>query len=116
MSPGSIFFNKKYSFIYTILFSLLISSLIFIIFCDIRILNPTHTKWLMPGDSEAHWLNWLFYQQSPLFQIPLFQNYAYGEELSLTITLNDSIPLMAFIFKAFQNYICLLYTSDAADE
>ena len=59
----------------------------------------------MPGDSEAHWLNWLFYQQSPLFQIPFFQNYAYGEELSLTITLNDSIPLMAFIFKAFQNYI-----------
>ena len=68
-------------------------------------MNPSHTIWLMPGDSEAYWLNWLFYQQSPLFQIPLFGNYAYGEELSLSIALNDSIPLMAFFFKIFQNYI-----------
>ena len=55
--------------------SLFLSILCFLYFCDIRILDPNFNKWLMPGDSETYWLNWLFYQESSIFQIPIFKNF-----------------------------------------
>lgn len=85
--------------------SLFLSILCFLYFCDIRILDPNFNKWLMPGDSETYWLNWLFYQESSIFQIPIFKNFNYGMDLSSTIALNDSLPIMAFIFKLFQNIL-----------
>ncbi len=88
-----------------VIVSLVLSTLSFVYFCDIRILDPTFNKWLMPGDSETYWLNWLFYQESSLIQIPIFKNYNYGMELSSTIALNDSLPIMAFVFKIFQSLL-----------
>lgn len=96
--------SRKFDFI-TIITSLILSILAFTYFCDLRILNPTFNKWLMPGDSETYWLNWLFYQESTLFQIPIFKNYNYGMDLSSTIALNDSLPIMAFVFKVFQDLL-----------
>ena len=85
--------------------SLILSILSFVYFCDIRILDPAFNKWLIPGDSETYWLNWLFFQESTLFQLPIFKNYNYGMELSSTIALNDSLPIMALVFKIFQNFL-----------
>ena len=96
--------SNKFNFI-AIIASLILSLLAFVYFCDIRILDPSFNKWLMPGDSETYWLNWLFYQQSTIFQIPIFKNYSYGMELSSTIALNDSLPIMALIFKTIQGIL-----------
>ena len=96
--------SNKFNLI-AIIASFILSLLAFVYFCDIRILNPSFNKWLMPGDSETYWLNWLFYQQSTIFQIPIFKNYSYGMELSSTIALNDSLPIMALIFKLIQGIL-----------
>ena len=106
LKDGSLSFSISNRFdIINIIASLLISFLAFSYFCDIRILNPSFTKWLMPGDSETYWLNWLFYQQSSIFQIPIFKNYSYGNELSSTLALNDSLPIMALLYKSIQQIL-----------
>jgi len=106
LKDGSFSFSIGNRFdIINIIASLLISFLAFSYFCDIRILNPSFTKWLMPGDSETHWLGWLFYQQSSIFQIPIFKNYSYGNELSTTLALNDSLPIMALLYKSIQQIL-----------
>ena len=106
LKDGSFSFSIGNRFdIINIIASLLISFLAFSYFCDVRILNPSFTKWLMPGDSETYWLNWLFYQQSSIFQIPIFKNYSYGNELSSTLALNDSLPIMALLYKSIQQIL-----------
>jgi hypothetical protein len=64
-----------------------------------KILDPTHTTWLMNGDPTQHWLGWEFFRHTPPLQWPLGANPNYGMELGSSIVFSDSIPLLAFPFK-----------------
>jgi len=77
----------------------------FLYFTGGSILDFSYIEWLSPGDSQYHWINWQFFRESPFFQIPIFKNYNYGMDLSSSIALNDSLPIMALIFKPFSNLL-----------
>ena len=83
--------TKYYVFIFS-LFS-------FVYFTGGSPINFLNNEWLSPGDSGWHWINWLFFRETSLFQFPIFENYNYGMELSSSIAINDSLPIMALIFK-----------------
>ena len=83
--------TKYYVFIFS-LFS-------FVYFTGGSPINFLNNEWLSPGDSGWHWINWLFFRETSIFQFPIFENYNYGMELSSSIAINDSLPIMALIFK-----------------
>ena len=68
-------------------------------------INFLNNEWLSPGDSAWHWINWLFFKETSILQFPIFENYDYGMELSSSIAINDSLPIMALIFKPFSSIL-----------
>ena len=86
-------------------FLLFFSILVFFYFTGGLLLNFSYVDWLSPGDSQYHWINWLFFKETSFFQLPLLKNYNYGMELSTSIALNDSLPIMALIFKPFSDFL-----------
>ncbi len=68
-------------------------------------INFVNNEWLSPGDSAWHWINWLFFKETSILQFPIFENYDYGMELSSSIAINDSLPIMALIFKPFSSIL-----------
>lgn len=68
-----------------------------------HILPPSHTGWMLTGtigpDPVQYWLGYTFFKHSP-WMWPPGLNPAYGMELGSSIFYADSIPLLAFAFKA----------------
>jgi len=67
-------------------------------------LNPWNTEWLLPFrnggiDSAANYLGWEFFRQAPLLQWPLGLSPNLGQGVGGSISMTDSLPLFAFIFK-----------------
>ncbi|MBT6796050.1 hypothetical protein HOA97_03845 [bacterium] len=91
----------KYAKYYLIIFSFFS----FFYFTGGAPINFINNEWLSPGDSGWHWINWLFFKETPLLQFPIFENYNYGMELSSSIAINDSLPIMAIIFKPFSAFL-----------
>ncbi|MEC9381980.1 MAG: DUF6311 domain-containing protein [Thermodesulfobacteriota bacterium] len=93
--------------IYTNLIIFFFSLFSFIYFTGGTILFVENTEWLLADDSKYHYLNWLFFQNTPFFQFPIFANPAFGMEFASSLSLNDSIPIMALIFKVFKSLLPL---------
>mgnify|MGYP004375179521 FL=1 len=87
--------NKDKTIKYTL--SVCISVIFFLFVTGGSILSTDNTYWIINSfsiDYKQHWITWLFFQNSPLLQLPLTDNYSYGMGLSTTLAANDSIPLM----------------------
>jgi Family of unknown function (DUF6311) len=69
-----------------------------------RILRSGNIAWLDVGDSAAQFLGWHFFRESP-WSFPLGLNPRYGLEISNSIVFSDSIPLLAFLFKPFADFL-----------
>jgi len=69
----------------------------------LHILPPSHTGWMLTGtigpDPVQYWLGYTFFKRSP-WSWPPGLNPDWGLELSSSIFYADSIPLLAFAFKA----------------
>ena len=64
-----------------------------------------NTDWLHDGDESSYnQLSWYFFQND-IWRFPLGSNPNYGEELSNSIVLTDSLPILAFFFKLFKSFI-----------
>ncbi len=64
-----------------------------------------NTSWLHDGDESTYnQLSWYFFQND-IWRFPLGSNPNYGEELSNSIVLTDSVPLLAFFFKFIKPFI-----------
>ncbi|MGG5810591.1 DUF6311 domain-containing protein [Falsiroseomonas sp. CW058] len=70
-----------------------------------HILPPSHTGWMLTGtlgpDPVQYWLGWTYFARSP-WAWPPGLNPDYGLELSSSVFYSDSIPLLAFAFKALR--------------
>ena len=100
--------NKDKTIKYTL--SVCISVIFFLFVTGGSILNTDNTYWIINSfsiDYKQHWITWLFFQNSPLFQLPLTDNYSYGMGLSTTLAANDSIPLMALASKLMKPFFGL---------
>jgi len=73
-------FERKKIFPY--IFILLISISLFVFFTGGEIIFLQNVDWILPDDSRYHYLNWLFFQNTPFFQFPIFKNFSYGMEFS----------------------------------
>lgn len=69
------------------------------------ILPPSHTGWMLSGrigpDPVQYWLGWTAFAQDA-WRRPPGANPGWGMELASSIFYSDSIPLVAFAFKALR--------------
>jgi hypothetical protein len=82
----------------------LIGSFFYWYFTRLNGLNPRNVSWLLPFwhgniDAAQHYLGWEFFRSSPIFQWPLGMTPNLGPGSGASISMTDSVPLMAFIFK-----------------
>ena len=83
----------------------LLVTLWFVYFTGGKFINPFYIDWIFPSDTETHWLGWQFFKNQSIFNFPLFKNINYGMELGSSLVLNDSLAIMAMIFKPFAVFI-----------
>ena len=96
------FFSKYYYIVIIIIGTILFHS-----FYNIRLVNPFYTSWLnlianygVSGDVLQHYIGWEAYRLSDwVFPIGLSNSVSYPYYVSVIFT--DSIPLFAFVFKVF---------------
>ena len=77
----------------------------FYFFTGGKLINPFYVDWIFPSDTETHWLGWQFFKDESLFIFPVFKNINYGLELGSSLVLNDSLAIMAIMFKPFSSFI-----------
>jgi hypothetical protein len=69
----------------------------------VHVLPPSHTGWMLTGtigpDPVQYWLGYTFFKHSP-WSWPPGLNPAWGLEIGSSIFYSDSIPILAFLFKA----------------
>lgn len=74
----------------------------------LHILPPSHTGWMLTGtigpDPVQYWLGWTYFRQSP-WHWPPGLNPDWGLEIGSSIFYSDSIPLLAFGFKALRGLV-----------
>lgn len=76
----------------------------FAIFRSFDLLLPTNIAWLDEGDPRTYYLGWAFFR-SAAWSLPPGASPSYGLELASSIYHTDSIPLLAFVFKAFRDLL-----------
>ncbi len=86
------------------IFLIIISFLIAIYLLGFNNFNFINKNWLYLGDLSQYQIGWEFFRNDS-WRFPLGSNPNYGLELSSSIIYTDSIPLFAFIFKLFNNFL-----------
>ncbi len=78
---------------------IIISTLVFIIFYGVKVLNPTYVEpWMVLSDKSQHYLGWVGFRDSDwTFPIGLTNRITYPDYNSIIFT--DSIPLLEIFFK-----------------
>lgn len=84
------------------LLAALVGALVFLLYCDPRILDPRTISWVMSGDPAQQFLGWEFFRKTPWLQFPLGANPSCGTEQPASIVYTDSLPLLALPAKALR--------------
>jgi len=73
-----------------------------------HIVPPHSQHWILSGiigpDPVQYWLGWTFFREAP-WSVPPGLSPRYGMELGSSIFYADSIPLLAFVFKALRGVL-----------
>lgn len=73
-----------------------------------HVVPPGNQHWILSGmigpDPVQYWLGWTFFREAP-WSWPPGLNPRFGMELASSIFYADSIPLLAFLFKALQGVL-----------
>ena len=97
-----LFYQKKYLLI---IFFLVLSFFLTISFVGIENIYFNEVDWLLgSGDKSNAQNGWTFFKNDQ-WHFPLGKNPNYGLDISTSIIFSDSIPLFAFIFKIFKNFL-----------
>ncbi|GMU67423.1 MAG: hypothetical protein AMXMBFR36_36970 [Acidobacteriota bacterium] len=78
---------------------------VFLLYCDVRILDPREISWVLSGDPGQQFLGWQFFRNTSWLQFPLGANPTCGTEQPSSIVYTDSLPLLAFAFKAVRGVL-----------
>lgn len=94
---------KNYSF------PILVGLFFYWYFTRLNGLDPRDVNWLLPFwhthiDSAANYLGWEYFRSAPILQWPLGRTPNLGPGPGSSISMTDSIPLMAFLFKPFTHW------------
>jgi len=89
-------------------FAALLGGAIVLAIFGTHIVSPSSTGWMLSGqigpDPVQYWLGWTYFRLSP-WTAPPGLNPMFGIELSSSIFYADSIPLLAFLFKALRGVV-----------
>lgn len=91
--------NKQNHSLWNILIPLCIGICACLMVVGPRALNPTVLDLAQGVDPFKDYVGWIFFRNSP-WSFPIGLNPTYGLDFSSSIVFSDSIPLMAFLFKA----------------
>ena len=90
-----------------ILFFALCSFLLSAGFLGLENLRFDEINWLLgSGDISNAQNGWTFFKNDS-WHFPLGKNPNYGLDISNSIIFSDSIPILAFIFKIFKNFLSI---------
>ena len=90
-------------------FGLLIGVAAFFLVIPYSVLFPSNIGWLgIAEDTRTYFLGWDFYRHSP-WQLPISANPRYGMEISGSIFMTDTIPLIAIPLKAFNSFLPIVF-------
>jgi len=94
--------HDKWDLIFACFFGLFFTHIIL----GIEKINPFYTNWLLlPGsDYSYHYLAWEYFKDTP-WSWPLGRIEGYAYPMYNSVMYTDSIPLFAFVFKIFRNYL-----------
>lgn len=94
---------KKYI---SIIWLFILTTALFNISLDIRIIDPTNIKWIMDAyhDWGQHYLGWEFFRHES-WTFPLGEIANYNFPVGSNIGYTDSIPLLAIFFKIFSKIL-----------
>ena len=93
--------NNTYIIHISLLIISFLASLYLLGFNNLNFLNK---NWLYLGDLSGYQIGWEFFRNDT-WKFPLGFNPNYGLKLANSIIFSDSIPLFAFIFKLFKNFL-----------
>ncbi len=93
--------NKLRHSIWDVLIPLFIGICACLMVVGPKALNPTVLDLAQGVDPFKDYVGWMFFRNSP-WTFPIGLNPAYGLDFSNSIVFSDSIPLMAFLFKAIR--------------
>jgi hypothetical protein len=85
-------------------FPIIIGTIAFYIVVGPRVLHPTNIAWLDNDNMATCFLGWHVFRNSP-WAFPLGLNPQYGLELSNSIVMSDSNPLLALLFKPLAPFL-----------
>lgn len=87
---------------------LVVAVTLFLVIYGFHILNVTYDSWIYNGyiehDIIQHYAGWMFYRESPWsWPLGIATNLTYPDGTSISLT--DSIPIMAVFFKLFDSLL-----------
>ncbi|MBQ7668281.1 MAG: hypothetical protein IJS47_03040 [Clostridia bacterium] len=90
----------------TFLIGCLIGAIIFVSLYGVSTLNVTYDDWLLAssGDLTCEYIGWLFFRNTP-WSFPIGNVEGLIYPCTMSIIMNDSIPLFAIFFKIFNNIL-----------
>tara|TARA_B100000029_G_C17595264_1_gene963866 strand:+ start:1 stop:2136 length:2136 start_codon:yes stop_codon:yes gene_type:complete len=89
----------------TVLFYFVVAFSFTILFLGFKNISFTSIDWIFHNsDMIHHYVGWNYFKNDA-WRFPLGSNPTYGLEHSSSIIYSDSIPLLAFFFKIFKNYL-----------
>ena len=103
-------FLKKFQ-LDILLLQLIVATLFFILYSgfNFEIINYRNFSWFLKpsitNDIETYWISWEFFRNTNFFQFPLFLNPDYGSGFNVSIYHTDAIPIAAFIFRIFSEFL-----------
>ena len=98
------YFKSRINFI-VISFYFVIAFSFSVLFLGLENISFTSIDWIFHGkDMTHHYVGWSYFKND-IWRFPPGSNPMYGLENASSIVYSDSIPLLAFFFKIFKNYL-----------
>ena len=94
-----------------LILQILIATLFFLVCSSFNyeIIDPRNFSWFLKptitNDIQTHWISWEFFRHTEFLQFPFLINPQYGAGLNLSIFHTDSIPLVAFLLRIFDQFL-----------
>ena len=104
-------FVKSFAPSRLLILQILIATVCFLVCSSFNyeIIDPRNFSWFLKptitNDIQTHWISWEFFRHTEFLQFPFLINPQYGAGLNLSIFHTDSIPLVAFLLRIFDQFL-----------
>ena len=94
----------RYKNLLIIIFYLTIAYILTVLIFGFKNLSFTNTQWLAAHDVSTDIISWKFFKND-IWRFPIGSNPNYGMDIGSGIVFSGSVPILAFFFKIFVNFL-----------